>query len=156
MAVSWKQRVAQLCHALRAAILGRPAAEPPHSRHPAQAGELEALAQRLHDFERQLGRARGHYARRQLSHQELEQICRRTVEEVQALLRPLSLADQAQGPSWATERLRRVLGHWQEHSADVTGQPLQQADVSDLQARLLEVTTALYVCARVEDRDGGW
>ncbi|NML17835.1 hypothetical protein [Azohydromonas caseinilytica] len=157
MREGWKQRTARFLHGLLAVGLGLFQSGRGHTRQRwVRATDLEALARRLHDFERQLGRARGHYARKHLSRQEMELVCRRTVDEVQTLLQPLHPTVAGPGASWALERLREVLHRWQEQSAAVAAQPLQQADVSDLQARLLEITTALYLCARVDDRDGGW
>jgi hypothetical protein len=116
--------------------------------------DLEALARQLHDFERQLGLARVHYASKHLSRLQLEQLYWRIVEEVHAQLRPLLVEDDGPMPSWATQRLQQVLRHWHEREAAAGEQPLHQSDVSELQAHLLEITTALYVCARVEDGDG--
>jgi hypothetical protein len=116
--------------------------------------DLLALAHRVHELERQLGRARVHHAGRQLSRQQLEQLYQHTVTEVQALLGPLDLAGDALGPDWAMERLRGVMRHWQERSAGaVASRPLHPHDVSELQAQLLEIITALTVCGRVNGHD---
>jgi hypothetical protein len=117
---------------------------------------MEALARRLRELEQQLGRARVHYACKHLSRQQLEQLYWGIVDEVHARLRPLLADGGAPMPSWAAQRLQQVLHHWHERAATAGQQPLHQSDVSDLQAHLLELTTALYVCARVEDRDGAW
>jgi hypothetical protein len=116
--------------------------------------DLLALARRVHELERQLGRARVHHASRQLSRQQLEQLYQHTVTEVQALLGALDLAGDALGPGWAVERLRGVTRRWQDRSAGtVAGGALHPHDVSELQAQLLEITTALTVCGRVNGHD---
>jgi hypothetical protein len=38
----------------------------------------------------------------------------------------------------------------------VSSQPLHQSDLGDLQERLLEVTTALVLCARVGEHSDRW
>lgn len=125
------------------------------ARWPPRATELEALARQLHDFERQLGRARVGYARKQLSRQQLEQLCLDLVAQAQGLLQPLhARALAAPGSSWVVERLCEGLRRWHERAEGLQAQPLHPADVSEVQARLLELSTALSLCAHVGERDG--
>lgn len=121
-------------------------------RRRAQAVDLLALARRVHELERQLGRARAQDAGRHLSRAQLEQLCQRTVEEVQALLAPLDWLGDALGPTWARERLRAEMRHW---GAGAALPCAHLRDVSELQAQLLALGTALTVCARVNGQEGG-
>ena len=160
MAVRERKFRCQLWRVLHAAWRHRPSHWPGRGARDAwrrvQAVDLEALALRLHGLERQLGQMRTGYAGKQLSRSQWESLCRCIVEEAHALLRPLDEAADAVAPSWATQRLRAELRQWQELAASVSNQPLNQSDVSDLQARLLEITTALVVCARVEHQHPDW
>ena len=120
-------------------------------RRGAQVVDLLALARRVHELERQLARARAQDAGRHLSRAQLEQLCRHTVEEVRLLLSPLDWLGDSLGPTWARERLRAEMRHWSAQTAEPAG-PLR--DVSELQAHLLELGTALTVCARVNGQEG--
>jgi hypothetical protein len=160
MAVRERTFRCQLWRLLHAAWRHRPSHWPGRGARDAwrrvQAVDFEALALRLHGLERQLGQLRHGYAGKHLSHQQLEALCRCILDEAHALLRPLDSAADAVAPSWATQRLRAGLRHWQERAAAVSGQPLHQSDLGDLQERLLEVTTALVLCARVDERGDRW
>jgi hypothetical protein len=160
MALTQRSARCLLLRLLRAAWRHRPRCWPGRGAREAwrraRTLDLEALALQLNDFERQLGRARVGYAGKHLSQQQLQALCLCIVDEVHALLRPLDGASGAAAPSWAAQRLHEGLRHWHAQADAVAAQPLHPSDVSDLQAHLLEVSTALYVCARVEDRGGGW
>lgn len=120
-------------------------------RRRAQAVDLLALARRVHELERQLGRARVQDAGRHLSRAQLEQLCLRTVEEVRGLLAPLDWLGDTLGPAWARERLRAQMRHWSSDAALPAG---RLRDASELQAQLLSLGTALTVCARVNGQEG--
>lgn len=161
MALTRQPSRCQLWRMLRAAWRHRPRCWPGRGAREASRRarelDLEALARQLHDFERRLGRARVGHAARHLSQPQLETLCRGIVQDVQALLRPLEGTVGTVAPTWALQRLHEGLRQWHaQAAAAAAAQPLHPADVSDLQAQLLEVSTALYVCARVEDRDTGW
>ncbi|WP_157268176.1 hypothetical protein [Azohydromonas aeria] len=162
MVLSWNDTWARLRRGLRGAwqgarfVVRQRARRAGAARWPPRTLELQALARQLRDFERELGRARVGYARKQLSRQQLEQRCRDVVAQAQGLLQPLHLrALAAPGPSWVVERLREVLHRWHERADGLHARPLHPADVSEVQAQLLELSTALALCAHVEERDGG-